>query len=138
MHKLVGVFTGNSFLQQLAPYGLVGIVVNAVGFVIYLLLTWKWLEPKMAVNLMYPIGALLGYFGNSKFAFSYSGSHLFGILRYVLAHLIGYGINIAILYTFVDLLGYPHSLIQAIAIFVVAVVLFLLFRNYVFPQKALA
>jgi len=138
MHKHFAALTKNSFLTQLASYSLVGVAINLAGFLIYLLLTWKWLDPKMAVSLMYPIGAFLGYFGNSKLAFFYSGSHLFGLLRYVLAHFIGYGTNIAILYTFVDLLGYPHPFIQAIAIFVVAGILFLLFRYYVFPQKALA
>ena len=125
-------------LDQITRYGLVGLLNNSLGYLIYLLLTWYWLDPKVAVTVLYPIGALLGYFGNSKLAFFYSGSHLFGLLRYVLAHFIGYGTNIAILYTFVDLLGYPHPFIQAIAIFVVAGVLFLLFRYYVFPQKALA
>jgi putative flippase GtrA len=80
----------------------------------------------------------MSYFGHSKFAFFYNGSNLFGVLRYVLAHLFGYGTNIALLYTFVDMLGYPHQLIQAIAIFIVAGILFLLLRYYVFPQKALA
>jgi putative flippase GtrA len=92
----------------------------------------------VAVTLLYPIGALSGYIGHSKFAFLYSGSHLFGVLRYVFAHLIGYGLNITILYICVDLLGYLHQLIQALAIFVVAGILFLMYRYYVFPQKALA
>lgn len=138
MRKPAVALAGSFLWAQLTKYGFVGVVVNLAGFIIYLLLTWKWLDPKMAVSLMYPIGAFLGYFGNSKFVFFYSGSHLSGLLRWFLAHSIGYTINIAILYTFVDQLGYPHPLIQAIAIFVVAGILFLLFRYYVFPQKALA
>lgn len=125
-------------LGQIARYGLVGFLNNSFGYLIYLLLTWLWLDPKVAVTLLYPIGAITGYFGHSKFTFLYSGSYLLGVFRYILAHLVGYGTNISILYNFVDMLGYPHQLIQAIAIFITAGILFLLFRYYVFPHKALA
>ena len=36
------------------------------------------------------------------------------------------------LYLFSDQLGYPHQVVQAVAIFVVARILYLLFRYYVF------
>ena len=134
MHKYFVALSRDSFFSQLVSYGVVGIAINLAGFVIYLLLTWKWLDPKVAISLMYPIGAIMGYLGHSKFSFYYAGSHLLGLLRYVISHLIGYGTNIVILYIFVDLLGYPHPLMQAIAIFVVAGVLYLLFRYYVFTQ----
>ena len=126
--------TSTSALGQMVRYGLVGVLINLLGFLIYLSLTWLRLDPKFAVTLLYPIGAFLGYIGNSRFSFDYSGSHLSGILRYVVAHIVGYVTNILILYFFVDLLGYPHPLIQAIAIFIVAGVLFLQFRYYVFTQ----
>jgi putative flippase GtrA len=113
-------------------YGIAGVVSNALGFIIYVLLTWNWLDPKIAITLLYPIGAFIAYYGNSKFTFSYAGSHFTGLLRYSAAHLIGYMANVLILFVFVDLLGYSHLLIQAIAIFAVAGVLFLLFRYYVF------
>lgn len=121
---------------QIIRYGLVGLLNNCFGYLVYLLLTWYFVDPKVAVIILYPIGALIGYYGNAKFAF-YSDLYLSSLLRYILAHFIGFVSNVAILYTFVDLLGYPHTIIQAIAIFVVAGVLFVLFRYYVFPQEAL-
>jgi len=48
-------------------------------------------------------------------------------------HPIGYLANLALLYVFTDRLGYPHQVVQAAAIFVVAGILFLLFRFFVFP-----
>jgi putative flippase GtrA len=118
-------------------YSVIGVLNNLVGYMIYLLITWRWLDPKVAVTLLYPIGALIGYYGNSKFAFSYSGSHQTGLMRYVTAHVMGYMLNILILFVFVDLLAYGHFLIQAIAICAVAGVLFVLFRYYVFPSRDL-
>ena len=124
----------SNVISQAFSYGLIGVISNVSGFLIYILLTWASVDPKLAVSFVYPAAALVGYFGNSRYAFSYSGSHVKGLWRYFIAHLIGYSINIFILYVFVDLIGYSHISVQAAAIFVVAGVLFLLFRYYVFTQ----
>jgi putative flippase GtrA len=123
--------------QQFFSFGIVGVLTNLFGYGLYLLLTWSWLDPKVAVSFLYPIGAIIGYLGHSRFAFSYTGTHERGISRYLQAHFLGYLTNLSILYVFTDLLGYPHSLIQAIAVFAVAGVLFVLFRHYVFSQRSL-
>jgi putative flippase GtrA len=129
--------TFRSALGQVFRYGVVGVLNNLLGYLIYLVVTWLWLDPKVAITLMYPIGATTAYFGHAKYSFAYSGRTSHGILRYVLAHFIGYGVNIAMLYVFSDRLMYPHQLVQAAAIFVVAGVLFLLFRYFVFPNRSL-
>ncbi|WP_422909287.1 GtrA family protein [Pseudomonas sp. MAC6] len=122
-------------LEQIIRYGVVGLANNLLGYLIYLLITWAWLDPKIAVTLMYPIGALTAYFGHAKFSFTYRGSTSRGIVRYVIAHLIGYGVNVGMLFLFSDMLRYPHQLVQAVAIVVVAGVLYLLFRYFVFPRS---
>jgi len=122
-------------LAQVVRYGVVGVLNNLLGYLIYLVVTWAWLDPKVAVTLMYPIGAVTAYFGHAKYSFTYSGQTSHGIARYVIAHLIGYGANIGLLYVFSDLLLFPHQLVQAVAIVVVAGILFLLFRYFVFPNR---
>ena len=120
---------------QVVRYGVVGILNNSLGYLIYLLLTWYWLDPKVAVSLLYPIGALTAYFGHSKYSFRYSGKSTRGWLRFAIAQLLGYGLNVLLLYVFSDRLMYPHQLVQAAAIFVVAGFLFLLFKYYVFHNQ---
>lgn len=122
-------------LAQVVRYGVVGVLNNLLGYLIYLVVTWVWLDPKVAVTLMYPIGAVTAYFGHAKYAFAYSGQTSHGIARYVIAHLIGYGANIGLLYVFSDRLLFPHQLVQAVAIVGVAGILFLLFRYFVFPNR---
>jgi putative flippase GtrA len=122
-------------LGQVVRYGVVGVLNNLLGYLIYLLVTWFWLDPKVAITLMYPIGAATAYFGHAKYSFTYNGRTSHGIVRYVLAHFIGYSVNIAMLYVFSDRLMYPHQLVQAVAIFVVAGILYLLFRYFVFPNR---
>ena len=122
-------------LVQVIRYGVVGVLNNLAGYLIYLGVTWLGVEPKLAVTLMYPVGALTAYLGHARYAFTYRGGHAGGLSRYVIAHLIGYTANIALLYVFFDRLWYPHQLIQAAAIFIVAGLLFLLFRYFVFPSR---
>ncbi len=52
--------------------------------------------------------------------------------RYVIAHCLGYSINLSIQLIMVDVFGYPHQLAQALGICVVAMFLFLAFKYFVF------
>ncbi|WP_339640882.1 GtrA family protein [uncultured Porticoccus sp.] len=126
------IFFEKSSQHQLFRYAVVGSLNNLRGYLTYLLLTWLWLDPKVAVSLMYPVGAAIAYLGHARYTFSYNGVISNGVIRYVIAHLIGYSINIVILYIMSDRLGYPHQLVQAFAIVVVAFILFLMFRYFVF------
>ena len=125
-------------ITQLIKYGVVGVLNNLLGYLIYLLITWLWLDPKMAVSLLYPIGATTAYFGHAKYSFSYSGKASQGVLRFVIAQFVGYSLNLLLLYIFSDILKIPHQLVQAVAIIVVAGVLFMLFKYYVFPDRSTA
>lgn len=125
-----------AMLTQVVRYGVVGVLNNLLGYLIYLVVTWLWLDPKVAVTLMYPIGAVTAYFGHARYSFAYSGRTSPSIARYAIAHLIGYGANIGMLYLLSDRLGYPHQLVQAVAIVAVAGILYLLFRYFVFPNRS--
>ena len=125
-------------VTQLIKYGVVGVLNNLLGYLIYLLITWLWLDPKVAVSLLYPIGAMTAYFGHAKYSFSYSGEASQGVLRFVIAQFLGYSLNLLLLYVFSDILKIPHQLVQAVAIIVVAGVLFMLFKYYVFPDRSTA
>ncbi|MDB5988713.1 MAG: GtrA family protein [Herbaspirillum sp.] len=124
----------NSFVQ-LTRYALVGIVSNSAGYLVYLLLTYLGVAPKVAMTLLYGIGAAIGYVGNRSLTFTHKGSALGSGIRYFMAHFLGYCINLAILIIFVDELGYAHQWVQVSAIFVVASFLFIAFKFFVFADN---
>ena len=121
-----------TLLKQVVRYGVVGVLNNLWGYLLYLLVTWLWLDPKTAVSILYPVGAFTAYFAHAKYSFSYRGERTKALFRFVVAHAVGYLVNISMLYFLVDTLGYPHPLVQAFAIVTVAGLLFILFRYYVF------
>lgn len=122
-------------LIQIIRYGVVGIANNLLGYLLYLLVTWLWLDPKVVVTLLYPIGAAIAYFGHAKYAFLHKGRHQKPILRYVVAHVIGYLTNILLLHFFVDILALPHQFVQLAAIVIVAAQLFFLLKYFVFRKR---
>lgn len=127
-HKLAGT-------NQLIRFAMIGIVSNLLGYVVYLLLTFFLVEPKIAMTLVYLTGATVGYFGSRQVTFTHKGKILPTLIKYSLAHALGYTINFTLLYVFVDRLLYPHQAAQFVAILVLAGPLFFIFKKFVFADK---
>lgn len=134
---MFGFDIANLPIRQLLRYGIVGVVSNLSGYLAFLAITFAGVDPKAAMTFLYAIGATVGFFGNRKFAFAHDGDSIRAAAKYAVAHVIGYLLNLTILYVFVDKLGYRHEIVQGLAIFVIAGYLFLTFKFVVFrPEPA--
>lgn len=123
-------------IRQIVRYGLVGLLSNAAGYLLYLLLTALGGSPKATMTGLYCLAATLGFFGNRQWTFADRGNPAAAAARYALAHLLGYAINFSLLWVLVDHYDFPHQAVQAGAVFVVALFLFVLFRTLVFTRQA--
>ena len=124
-------------LRQLFSYALIGLLTNLLGYALYLLLTYLWGAPKLTMTTLYSAGALISFFANRRFTFRHDGRIGVAGVRYLFVQLLGYLLNLTLLVLFVDWLGFAHQVVQAVAIFVVAIFLFVLSRFFVFaPQLA--
>jgi len=119
--------------QQFIRYGVIGLGLNAAGYAAYLLLTHTLLGSRSAMTITYCSGVLIGYLLNRRITFRFDGDSRWALLRYVGAYAMGYGINFAGLWLFVDYYGAPHEIVQGGIMSVLVVVLFLLQRYWVFP-----
>ncbi len=120
-------------LNQIIRYGAIGALNNLIGYCLYLMLTFFWLEPKVAISIFYPIGATISYFMHRKYSFSYHGNKYTSIIRYGLSYFAGYWINLMMLIILSDIIKIPHQITQALAIPLVALILFILLKYFVFP-----
>jgi len=120
-------------LKPLFRYSFVGILNNSWGYFLYLFVTWLGMDPRLAVTMLYPVAAVSAYFAHAKYSFNYQTGRTSAKFRFILAQIIGYLVNIIMLSVLVERFEYPHQMVQAAAIFVIAGVLFFLFRFYVFP-----
>jgi len=120
--------------SQIVRFTVVGLTTNLIGYAAYILITAVGVAPAFAVTVLFGLGALTSFLGNRRFTFGRSGYNKGAGRRYAAVYFFGYLLNLSILLVFVDLLGMPHQLVQACAIFIVAGVLFLLSKYYVFSS----
>lgn len=122
-------------IKQLVRYGFVGLVSNLAGYLLYLILTALIFPPKLTMTLLYIAAATIGFFGHRSFTFKHDGSLSGSALAYGIVHTFGWALNFSLLYVFVDVLNYPHQIVQAGSILVVALYLFIAMRIFVFPDR---
>lgn len=121
-------------LIQLIRYGVIGLLHNSCGYIFYLLATFLGAPPMLVVGLMYPLATILSFIGNKQWTFDFQGGAGSSFMRFVIVQVMGYFMNLLLLFYFVEQLNYPHQLVQAVAIFVVAAFLFVALKFFVFSS----
>jgi putative flippase GtrA len=90
--------------------------------------------PKTAMSLLYLSGTALTFIFNKRWSFHYDGTGRAVLARYVGAYAIGYLANFGLLLILVDDAQWPHRPVQAGLTLVVAGLVFLLQKYWVFVQ----
>lgn len=126
----------NKSFIQLFHFGIVGITTNLLVYIVYFLMTNYWgTSPKITMSFLYCFGVVASFMGNSKLTFAHKGNLIGSGVRFLLAHFFGYLINLMMLLVMVDTLGYSHFKVQAMAIVIVAALLFVMCKLFVFPNS---
>ena len=131
--NILRVWMDDERIRQIIRYGCVGLTLNGLAFLNYLVVAWALGSPKLAVAILYPVTAAIGYRAHGVVSFRSSGS-LNGFVRYALVHLGGYVSSLLIMYFGVDRLGIRHQYVQIAATLLVAAQLFIAFRIFVFVE----
>lgn len=119
-------------LTQLLRYGIVGLASNALGYLLYLALTYLGMGPKLAMSLLYGLGVLQTFVFNKKWSFRFEGAATPAILRYAAAYATGYVIQFFALMLLVDQMELPHQWVMGGLILAVAAFLFVVQKFWVF------
>lgn len=120
--------------RQFFDYAFVGVLTNLFVYGLYLILTYLWGAPKLTMTALYFVGASIGFLANRRFTFRHDGGIGVTGVRYLLTQVAGYLLNLVLL-LFVDWFNFPHQIVQAIAIVVVATFLFVVLRVFVFAPS---
>lgn len=121
---------------QLTRYAIVGVGVNALFFVAYLGLTTAGVGHIAAMTTTYALGTVVSFALNKEWTFRSRDALSGPLLRFVAVYSLGYGVNFTGLRILVDRLNLPHQASQAALIVLVAAILFLLQRNWVFRRSS--
>ena len=122
----------NATQRQFLKYVIVGLSSNIAAYIFYLILTATILGPKTAMTVTYALGVLGTYLFNRRWTFKHQKARGYSLIRYVTAYAFGYMINFSALAVFVDRLHLSHQIVQGCMVIVVAVILFLLQKYWVF------
>jgi len=122
---------------QLAKYAVLGVTSNAIMFSLYLTITHFGVGHKETATLTYVLGVALSFLLNRKITFNHQGGLGPVMVKYCTAYGIGYVINMIALYVLVDCLHFMHQWVQAGMVFVLAAILFLLQKFWVFKKRNL-
>jgi len=120
--------------KQFIRYAVVGLASNAIGYVLYIVLTRVGLGPKLAMSLLYGIGVLQTFIFNKKWSFRFAGAAAPALVRYATVYALGYVINFLALMLLVDQAGLPHQWVMAGLVLFMAVFFFAGQRFWVFRQ----
>lgn len=126
-----------SWRVQGTRYVIVGLASNLVLYLVYLLMTALGLRYKIAMTLVYVLSAAQTFVLNALWTFEHrlAGKSL---MKYVLSYVACYIINMAALVIFVDQTGLPHQAVQGAMIAVIALIMFLLQKFWVFRSPTIA
>ena len=120
-------------INQLLRYGIVGVMLNAALYGAYLLLTNAGTGSRLAMTLTYASGVLIGFLLNRQITFRYQGRNSGALTRYIVSYVVGYLVNLGVLWVLVDHLGFRHEWVQGGVVVTLPVLLFALQRYWVFP-----
>lgn len=117
-------------------YVFVGSVLNLIGYLFYLVLTTIWLSPFATITIFYLLGIIAGYFAHKRYTFREREQKLrgFQFIQFVAVYFLGYLLNWLLLFVFTEKLSYPHQVVQLLSIFVVAGLIFISLRIFVFSS----
>lgn len=121
----------SSWRLQSTRFVIVGLASNFVLYLFYLLITTFGLGYKIAMTLVYVVGTLQTFALNAHWTFERRGTRT-SLVKYGLAYGACYLINLSALMLLVDRMGLPHQIVQGAMILVIAVIMFLLQKFWVF------
>lgn len=119
---------------ELIRYGIVGLASNGFAYVVYLFITWLGVAPEAAAAGLYLIGASSSYLGNYKWTFDSSSSHASALPKFIATHVLGFSVQLLLVSYLYRRIGLSHQLAQLVTVGCVAIILFLFFKYYVYPQ----
>ncbi len=93
-------------------------------------------KPTHDTDHFFPLSVIAGYFSHRRHTFRRKTQRLEGavLIRYLLVYIGGYLINAALLMILYQQMGYPHQIVQMLAMFVLVFFLFHAMKVFVFRK----
>ena len=124
-----------SILNQLIRFGIVGFISNLMLYFFYIILTEFKYGHKTSMTIVFLLGVTQTFIFNKKWSFSVGCNSVGYYYKYFLSYCLTYIINLIGLFLFVDILYYPHELVQGVMVIFCAFLLFIILKLWVFKWR---
>ncbi len=128
-------FISNISLNQFFKFGLLGVTINIFGYLFFLVLTiFLKLSPYLVISFLYPLSILISYKLNKDLTFKQDNSNfnIYQIAKFIIIYVSVYFLNLVFLYIGINTFNFSPSFIQALAVIVLGIYLFLMQKKYVY------
>ncbi len=122
--------------KQFIRMVIVGLCTNGAGFLLFILVTSLGVSPILTISIFYPINIGLSFYYNKAWSFGHHGHLAVSAKKYLIVYCGCYILNVIILAFFNSYLGFSHLVVQFIALFPIALLLFVAQRYWVFRTQA--
>jgi putative flippase GtrA len=130
----LGRLLGTLWRSKVVRFGALGVANNLLAYGLFAVMTIAGVPAIAAASITYALGMIVSYVGNRSFTFAHAGSARRSVVRFLVVNAVGYGINVAILAIFVEHLDFDPLLVQLAAIVLVAGLIFVSMRFWVFAD----
>ena len=129
----------NNNPPQFIVYASNGLILNLIGYLLYLALTESGFSPFISVSITYPMGILLSYHLHSRYTFKNEKERkdFKSIFKYTFIYVTGYFLNIIVLVFLHKIILLSHEFAQIIAIAIASIYFFMANKFWVFKRKYL-
>jgi putative flippase GtrA len=121
---------------EFVRYLVVGVATNGGGYLLFALLTALGIGSVAAISILYPIQIALAFLLNKRWTFGHQGKTRATVVKYLVALVVCYLLNVAALKLFAGYLGFSHLIVQACALVVLGGLLFVAQRYWVFRPES--
>lgn len=125
-------FSLQRIIGQLVRYGFVGVAINLVLYLLYLVLTKLGSEPLLAATMCFLLGVPVSLIAYGRIIFKINQVSMARRFVFAFGYLVGYGMQIGGLYLLYMIIGLPHQFAQLAMMVIVALFLFCVQKFLVF------
>jgi len=117
-------------------FAIVGVCSNGALYLAYIGLSLAGIGHKTAMTTTFVLGILVTFALNRSWSFQSTRPAGGTFARYAATYVFGYAVNLLALVLLVDLAGFQHQLVQGVMVVVVATMMFVLQRRWVFGDAS--
>jgi|TARA_B110000483_G_scaffold20332_1_gene22653 putative flippase GtrA len=123
-------------IAQLLKYGSVGFITNVFGYTLYIFIAnFLYLNPPIAAIVSGFLVTGMSYYLNKRFTFQNNEKKINLVFHYYALYLTAIFIHALIIFTFSNLMGFPHEVIAGISLIGISCMLFIIQKFFIFNSK---